>query len=237
MAASTYQERSLEVRQETRSYIEKLRAERVERAKALHASLKQARSALREDLFQNDNSKALDDVSEPKGAVIDAQAAADVTHMEDAAHAAPSRNVDVLIHAVPEAPSEPAPVVEAPVQSTPEFASAFPAGFDADFDQPVSSPADPASDTSSDQPQSDAPEDSSLEAEKANQAFQGPLRSLGDIPGLGAGMIWRLNQLGIMNVDDLAASDVAALTHRLGAVGRLVNVALWVALAKGEASS
>jgi predicted flap endonuclease-1-like 5' DNA nuclease len=51
---------------------------------------------------------------------------------------------------------------------------------------------------------------------------------LTDIEGLGAGLIWRLNQIGIKTVGSLARADHATLATRLGAAGRILNTQMLV---------
>lgn len=49
-------------------------------------------------------------------------------------------------------------------------------------------------------------------------------RALGDIAGIGPGLVWMLNQAGIADLDDLATADEAALTLHLGPVGDILDV-------------
>lgn len=52
------------------------------------------------------------------------------------------------------------------------------------------------------------------------------------VPKLGAGMIWRLGQLGYTTLNDLAIADAGVLRQKLGAVGNMVNVEGWIAFAR-----
>jgi hypothetical protein len=52
------------------------------------------------------------------------------------------------------------------------------------------------------------------------------------IPTLGPGMVWRLKQLGVATLGDLAAQEPEALRHQLGRLGRIVNVEQWITYAK-----
>jgi predicted flap endonuclease-1-like 5' DNA nuclease len=52
------------------------------------------------------------------------------------------------------------------------------------------------------------------------------------VPSLGPGMVWRLNQLGVRTLGDLAAADAADLRGKLGKLGRMVNVEQWIAHAR-----
>jgi hypothetical protein len=58
-------------------------------------------------------------------------------------------------------------------------------------------------------------------------------QSVSSVPTLGPGMVWRLNQLGVATLGDLAAQDSDALKRQLGRLGRMVNVDQWIAYAKG----
>lgn len=59
------------------------------------------------------------------------------------------------------------------------------------------------------------------------------------LPGAGAGLVWVLQQCGVVSLRDLAAADADALSERLGVVGRLLNVRPWIDFARehtGQAS-
>ncbi len=58
--------------------------------------------------------------------------------------------------------------------------------------------------------------------------------SLATLPSIGPGMIWRLGQLGVVTLDDLARSDNVHLRKSLGAIGALVNVDALIAEAKSR---
>jgi hypothetical protein len=45
------------------------------------------------------------------------------------------------------------------------------------------------------------------------------------VPGVGPGLVWMLGEAGVRTLDDLLSSDAAALSERLGLVGRLIDVA------------
>jgi nucleotidyltransferase/DNA polymerase involved in DNA repair len=49
---------------------------------------------------------------------------------------------------------------------------------------------------------------------------------------LGQGMIWRLNNMGLHTLDDLAACDSARLSDGLGPIGRLVRTEVWIEAAR-----
>jgi predicted flap endonuclease-1-like 5' DNA nuclease len=57
-------------------------------------------------------------------------------------------------------------------------------------------------------------------------------KSVSAVPTLGPGMVWRLNQLGVATLGDLAAQDAEALRRQLGRLGRMVNVDQWIAYAR-----
>lgn len=48
---------------------------------------------------------------------------------------------------------------------------------------------------------------------------------LGAVPGVGPGLVWMLAEVGVRTVDDLLGCDPAALSDRLGLIGRLIDVA------------
>lgn len=56
--------------------------------------------------------------------------------------------------------------------------------------------------------------------------------SIVHVPTLGEGMVWRLRQLGIETLGDLAAEQPDSLTSRLGTIGTLVRADLWIEFAK-----
>jgi predicted flap endonuclease-1-like 5' DNA nuclease len=49
---------------------------------------------------------------------------------------------------------------------------------------------------------------------------------------LGQGMIWRLNNVGIHTLDELAASNPEQLGERLGPIGRLLRCEVWIQAAR-----
>jgi predicted flap endonuclease-1-like 5' DNA nuclease len=53
--------------------------------------------------------------------------------------------------------------------------------------------------------------------------------SIDALPGIGPGMIWRLNRLGVATFADLAGSDVARLRQGLGRLHRLAPLDHWIA--------
>jgi nucleotidyltransferase/DNA polymerase involved in DNA repair len=56
--------------------------------------------------------------------------------------------------------------------------------------------------------------------------------SVASVPTLGPGMVWRLNQLGIRTLGDLADMEVEDLRAKLGPVAKLVRVEAWIDYAK-----
>lgn len=61
--------------------------------------------------------------------------------------------------------------------------------------------------------------------------------SLANVPTLGPGMIWRLNQLGLETLHDLADVEAGHLRAALGPVGRLVKIEDWILYARQIASA
>jgi predicted flap endonuclease-1-like 5' DNA nuclease len=64
-----------------------------------------------------------------------------------------------------------------------------------------------------------------------------PLRSappIAQLPGIGPGMVWRLENLGYKTMADLAEARLEELSARLGAVGRLVKLDRWIDHARRE---
>lgn len=56
--------------------------------------------------------------------------------------------------------------------------------------------------------------------------------SVATIPTLGEGMVWRLKQLGIETLDDLAKHDIEDIKSSLGPIGQMVRADLWISFAK-----
>jgi hypothetical protein len=52
------------------------------------------------------------------------------------------------------------------------------------------------------------------------------------VPSLGPGMVWRLNQIGVKTLADLASIEPDELRSKLGPVAKLVRVENWIAFAK-----
>jgi hypothetical protein len=52
------------------------------------------------------------------------------------------------------------------------------------------------------------------------------------VPSLGPGMIWRLNQIGVKTLADLASLEPDDLRSKLGPVAKLVRVESWIAFAR-----
>jgi predicted flap endonuclease-1-like 5' DNA nuclease len=51
---------------------------------------------------------------------------------------------------------------------------------------------------------------------------------LGRLPGAGPGMIWMLNEAGIMSLEDLARADKAGLSGKLGLLGDILDLDYWI---------
>ena len=87
------------------------------------------------------------------------------------------------------------------------------------------SPAPPA-------PPAPQPELTSRAVEPAPAAETLKQLPLGALRLLGQGMIWRLNNLGIQTLDELATCDPKRLGESLGPIGRLVRTEVWVEAAR-----
>ena len=57
---------------------------------------------------------------------------------------------------------------------------------------------------------------------------------LGRLEGVGPGLVWALRRAGVRDLAGLAVLEPAALTARLGPVGRLVPAEAWIAAARAE---
>mgnify|MGYP006267120091 CR=1 FL=1 len=61
-----------------------------------------------------------------------------------------------------------------------------------------------------------------------------PVSDLGDLPGIGEGMVWHLQNAGIMSLHDLATADPTQLKTRLGKIGALGKIDEWIELARNN---
>jgi predicted flap endonuclease-1-like 5' DNA nuclease len=57
---------------------------------------------------------------------------------------------------------------------------------------------------------------------------------LNSLPGAGPGLVWMLHQCGVGSLDDLATSDPADLSSKLGVVGQILDVGKWIDFAKAK---
>lgn len=57
-------------------------------------------------------------------------------------------------------------------------------------------------------------------------------KTLKDLPGLGPGLRWALRQAGIGSLADLADAQPEALRKKMGQIGPLIDIDLWVRLAR-----
>lgn len=115
------------------------------------------------------------------------------------------------------------------------FANDFPAGFAPDEEhEPPPATADPIDlpDAVASAPMSDEP---SSQAQLVCSIMGHS--DLASLPGVGGGMVWRLNQLGVRTVDDLSQQNAADLKARLGGVGSLVPVQAWIDQANATLSA
>jgi predicted flap endonuclease-1-like 5' DNA nuclease len=60
---------------------------------------------------------------------------------------------------------------------------------------------------------------------------------LAALPGVGPGLVWALGRAGVASLADLAAAAPEELAARLGPVGRLVDIAGWIAAAQQSRES
>ncbi|MGL4638052.1 MAG: hypothetical protein ACRCWF_18885 [Beijerinckiaceae bacterium] len=58
------------------------------------------------------------------------------------------------------------------------------------------------------------------------------MTSVAAVPSLGPGMVWRLNQIGIKTLQDMADIEADDLRLKLGSVAKLVRVENWIAFAR-----
>lgn len=60
---------------------------------------------------------------------------------------------------------------------------------------------------------------------------------LNSLPGAGPGLVWMLHQCGVSSLADLAVSDAAELTPKLGVVGQILDVSKWIDFATVETAA
>lgn len=60
---------------------------------------------------------------------------------------------------------------------------------------------------------------------------------LGRLPGAGPGLVWMLHQCGIHNLEDLARTEASVLVPKLGLVGQILNVEVWLDFARKSQSA
>jgi hypothetical protein len=70
------------------------------------------------------------------------------------------------------------------------------------------------------------------EPEKPVELSGRALVPVSTVPSLGPGMVWRLNQIGVKTLADLANIEPDDLRSKLGPVAKLVRVENWIAFAK-----
>lgn len=87
--------------------------------------------------------------------------------------------------------------------------------------------AEPTAETSlepTEQAQTEQPVKVDLEASDLNR-----------LPGAGPGLVWMLHQCGVRSLADLAVSEPAELSPKLGVVGQILDVSKWVDFAAADA--
>lgn len=144
---------------------------------------------------------------------------------------APSDPWDLPAQAAPtiEADGTAAPANAAPIADELFFLDDH-AGATCSLDDQIVDSAPPTGDAPAETP--DAAIDYAALLVEPVETFDHRVQTLDCVPKLGAGMIWRLRQLGYVTIDDLAAADAGALRQKLGAVGNMVNVEAWIAFAR-----
>lgn len=63
----------------------------------------------------------------------------------------------------------------------------------------------------------------------------GAASDLARLPGVGPGLVWKLQAAGIGSLGALAGADAGDLRRALGALSGLVDVDAWIAFARAEA--
>lgn len=58
---------------------------------------------------------------------------------------------------------------------------------------------------------------------------------LNSLPGAGPGLVWLLHQCGVTSLAELAQSDSASLSPKLGVVGQILDVSRWIEFAASKA--
>lgn len=71
-----------------------------------------------------------------------------------------------------------------------------------------------------------------LRPEKTVELSGRALIPVSTVPALGPGMVWRLNQIGVKTLADLAGIEPDDLRSKLGPVAKLVRVENWIAFAR-----
>jgi hypothetical protein len=74
--------------------------------------------------------------------------------------------------------------------------------------------------------------DVSRKPQKPAELSGNALMPVSTVPSLGPGMVWRLNQIGVKTLADLASIEPEELRSKLGPVAKLVRVENWIAFAK-----
>jgi predicted flap endonuclease-1-like 5' DNA nuclease len=51
---------------------------------------------------------------------------------------------------------------------------------------------------------------------------------LSNLPGSGPGLIWILNNAGILSLEDLAAAEKSDLSNKMGLIGKIIDLDFWI---------
>ncbi len=60
---------------------------------------------------------------------------------------------------------------------------------------------------------------------------------LAGLPGIGDNLIWLLNSTGVYTYAELADCDPQRLGHALGSVGQIIDVSVWIDIARADQSA
>lgn len=105
-------------------------------------------------------------------------------------------------------------------------------------EEPADEPSDaPAGDVGGDEdaPSADAQLTSAQDASESptpRTASAPEPSDLDEVPGIGPGLIWVLQQAGVNSLDALAHADAVELRLHLGVIGELVDIQSWIEWAK-----
>jgi hypothetical protein len=208
MADTIFHTRANAVRAESRMLMQKLRAERM--AVSRHRPGRAAKAAA---------------AAKPAAARAPAPAQAAASILPSRKVTAAMTPTPVVVEAAP-APA-PAPTPKAVKKAAPKVAKATPAP--AKVSRPTAAKKTPAAPVAIELPPPVA---------LAPKAPEGPIANpapLSQLPALGPGMVWRLNQIGVATVGDLASASPDVLRDKLGAIAKLIRAETLIGMARSHA--